>query len=153
MKLHVGDIVKIKASFLGEPANCLGYVYEKYRIGNEGGVQILTENMTDLGGFSDEECNEYLEYVRHSNLFYSFSNVMQLDNDIRKGFFKRAFDPDFKVDTKEIMTFVDNSETTEVRTCGKGAERCNFAQSKDCDCQCGGDNHGKARKLALFDTL
>jgi hypothetical protein len=32
---QVGDLVKVKASFLSEPAGVTGYVYEAYSIGNK----------------------------------------------------------------------------------------------------------------------
>lgn len=84
----IGDIVKIKSSFLDEPVNVLGYVYEEYNLaGNRNndwgwnGVSIITENGVDLGGFSADEQKQYLEFVRKSGYHYSFANVIKLDRD------------------------------------------------------------------------
>jgi len=80
----VGDIVRIKSSFLGEPENVLGYVYQNYNLGGEyetDGVSIITENGVDLGGFSGAEQVEYLQFVRKSKYLYKFKNVIQLDKD------------------------------------------------------------------------
>lgn len=85
-KYEVGDIVKITSSFLDEPANVLGYVYEEY--GTPGkdywGVSIITENGADLGGFSVDEQDNYLLFERKSGYHYIFKNVIQLDRDFEK---------------------------------------------------------------------
>jgi len=81
MKYKIGDIVKVKSIFLGEPANVLAYVYEEYNLGFGDGVSIITENGVDLGGFSEEEQDEFLEFVMSTDFHYVFSNVIKLDND------------------------------------------------------------------------
>lgn len=80
-KFTVGDIVKVRSSFLGEVDNVLAYVYECYAIGDHEGVSIITENGVDLGGFSTYEQSQYLEFIRKSNHLYQFKNVIQLDRD------------------------------------------------------------------------
>lgn len=77
-KYTVGDIVCVTSSFLGEPANVRAYVYDEYNVSWGHGVSIITEDGVDLGGFSDAEQDEYLEFVRKSGHYYSFKNVMQL---------------------------------------------------------------------------
>jgi len=77
-----GDIVRVTAPFLGEPENVLGYVYDEYSLsGNDHGVSVITENGCDLGGFSEDEQEKYLEFVRKSKYHYQFKNVIQLDRD------------------------------------------------------------------------
>ncbi len=82
----VGDIVKITTSFLGEPPNCFGYLYEEY--GTPGtyfwGFSVITENGGDLGGFSADEQDKYLVFERKSGYQYQFKNVIQLDRDFEK---------------------------------------------------------------------
>lgn len=86
---RVGDVVKLNRSFLNESCGTLGYVYEEYDVGDEG-VMVITENGINLGGFSasawvDEpltsEQADFLTFVRHSNYYYNFENVIKLDRD------------------------------------------------------------------------
>ena len=86
---RVGDVIKLNRSFLSEPSGTLGYVYGEYDVGDEG-VMIITENGVNLGGFSasawaDEpltsEQADFLTFVRHSNYYYKFENVIKLDRD------------------------------------------------------------------------
>ena len=80
-----GDIVRVTSSFLNEPKNVLAYVYDEYSIsGNDHGVSIITENGCDLGGFSEDEQEQYLEFVRKSGHTYDFRNVIQLDWDFSR---------------------------------------------------------------------
>ena len=83
----VGDIVKVNVSFLGEPSGVVAYVYDIYQDFNDknvNGISIITENGTDLGGFSYDEQKEYLSFVKHTNFHYPFKNVIQLDRDFDK---------------------------------------------------------------------
>lgn len=86
MKLHVGDIVRVIPSFLGNPENTLGFVYEIYTDfddATKNGVSIILENGCDLGGFSFEEQQRYLSFVRKSGLHYDFKNVTKLVDDFQ----------------------------------------------------------------------
>jgi len=95
-KYKVGDIVKLKASFLNEPVGTKAYVYEKYTIGKGGrrpeeGVSIITENGIDLGGFSGDEQWNYLEFISHSGFYYEFRSVSWLGVDWNNGVFDNIF--------------------------------------------------------------
>ncbi|MEK6829007.1 MAG: hypothetical protein AABY15_02690 [Nanoarchaeota archaeon] len=93
-ELLVGDIVKVNASFLDNEPGSIGLVYETYQDfddSSQKGVSIILENGCNLGGFSRKEQHEYLEFVKSSNFEYEFKNVIQLDQDFRKGVFKEAF--------------------------------------------------------------
>ena len=88
---RVGDVVKLNRSFLNEPSGTLGYVYDEYNLDDDG-VMIVTENGVNLGGFSasawaDEpltsEQADFLTFVRHSNYYYKFENVIKLDRDFK----------------------------------------------------------------------
>lgn len=91
-KLEVGDIVKVKTSFLNEPANVLAFVYEVYFIDKEPGVCIITQNGINCGGFSQDEIDSYLAFERHSGIGYEFKNVIHLDRD-----FETKIKPAFNV--------------------------------------------------------
>jgi hypothetical protein len=83
IKYAIGDIVRVTSSFLGTPANELAYIYDVY--GTEGsdyyGVCVITRDGTDLGGFSQDEQEDYLEFVKKSGYIYQFKNVIQLDRE------------------------------------------------------------------------
>lgn len=105
--LHLGDIVVVKKSFMEEPEGVLAYVYEEYDIGDGPGVSIITQNGVNIGGFSPEEIDDYLQYVTHSRVGYHFQNVIKLDDDfpnIIKPIFDKvqylAIDPDILTDKK-----------------------------------------------------
>ena len=91
--LNVGDVVRIKGhenrdtTFLGEPKNSLGYVYEVYHLGKERGVSIITESGCDLGGFSPDEISDHLVYVSTIDFKYDFRSVSWLFQDWKKGKF------------------------------------------------------------------
>lgn len=87
--------MKINVSFLDEPPNILAFVYEKYvdfDFPDYFGISIITENGIDLGGFSIEEQNKYLEFVKDTDFEYEFRNVIQLDYD-----FESKIKPLFKI--------------------------------------------------------
>ena len=90
-KFKVGDIVKMKVSFLNEPVGTKAYVYEVYNIGREQGVSIITENGIDIGGFSGDEQWKYLEFVSHSGFYYEFRSVSWLAVDWNNGVFDNIF--------------------------------------------------------------
>jgi hypothetical protein len=98
--LKIGDIVLVKSSFMGQPPNMLGLVYETYQDFDypaEKGVSIVLSNGKNLGGFSKMEQHTHLDYVCETEFEYEFTNAMQLDVDIRAGIFKKVFeslDPD-----------------------------------------------------------
>jgi hypothetical protein len=89
--MEVGDIVFVNHAFLGSHPQ-EGFVYEKYNIGSDKpGVSVILKDGNDLGGFSQQEQTDYLEFKRKSGLTYSFKNVLQLDKDFRDGYFTKAF--------------------------------------------------------------
>lgn len=97
-KYQVGDIVTIKKGFMGDPDGELGFIYEIYPDFDkmeENGVSILTKTGKDLGGFSVQEQKDYLEFVRHSDFSYTFTNVIQLERD-KKSIIAGAFRDTFK---------------------------------------------------------
>lgn len=84
MKLRVGDIVRVIPTFLGNPENMLGFVYETYTDFDDAtkkGVSIILENGSDLGGFSYKEQQKYVVFVRKSGFNYEFKNVTKLRDD------------------------------------------------------------------------
>jgi hypothetical protein len=81
---QVGVVVRVKTSFLNEPAGVLAYVYECYDKPGMTGVSLITENGVDLGGFSLREQAEYLEQVYDTGIIYVFKNVIQLDRDFEQ---------------------------------------------------------------------
>lgn len=89
---QVGVIVRVKTSFLNEPAGVLAYVYENYGGPGLSGVSIITENGCDLGGFNLNEQAKYLEHVGDTGQVYNFRNVIQLDQDF-KTIIKPLFTP------------------------------------------------------------
>lgn len=86
--LKIGDIVDLNRSFMGEAAGTLAVVYDVYE---NGGVQIITQNGVNIGGFSGEEAEQFLTFRKHTDFDYQFRSVMFLDDDWRKGVFKGAF--------------------------------------------------------------
>lgn len=76
-----GNIVRLGASFLGEPVGTLAYVYEEYNIGDDEGVSIITENGCNIGGFSPDEQEKYLKLERDTGIEYDFKNVTKLRDD------------------------------------------------------------------------
>lgn len=94
-RLEVGDIVLVTRSFMGQPANMLGLVYETYDdfdYPSENGASIILSNGKNLGGFSREEQHAYLDFVCETDFEYEFTNVMQLAADERSGIFKKVFE-------------------------------------------------------------
>lgn len=129
--MKLGDIVSLKCQILGQPAGTRAYIYEEYSLDGHNGVSVITRNGEDLGGFSAEEQKSMLEYKHYSGFPYKFESVMKLSNDFRAGLFDSAF-------TKEVS----NSHT-----CTKGHEKsCYYAKSDNCNCNCGGVNHGRFHK-------
>ena len=88
----LGSLVTVKVSFLNEPAGVLAYVYEHYGTGKHVGISLITQNGCDLGGFSLDEQNRFLEYYGDTGQVYHFRSVTWLDVDWKKGVFKFAFD-------------------------------------------------------------
>lgn len=87
----VGDMVVLRASFLGEPIGTRCYVYDEYSIGREPGVSLITENGEDLGGFNAQEQKDYLGAWAKTGLAYHFRSVSYLAQDFRNGHFKAIF--------------------------------------------------------------
>ena len=74
-KYKNGVVVKVNTSFLNQPAGVLAFVYEEY---SNNGISLITEYGIDLGGFSKEEQDTYLEYLYHSTFSFEFKNQMDL---------------------------------------------------------------------------
>jgi hypothetical protein len=94
VELAVGDIVKVNRSFLGSTPGEPAFVYEVYTDFDDEsklGVSIITKSGKDLGGFSHQEQEHYLEKVCSSGIIYEFQNVMQLDRDFKSGVFNEVF--------------------------------------------------------------
>lgn len=92
-KLNVGDLVKILRPVPDEPADGIGYVYEEYNKGtSRPGVSIITQNGRDLGGYSFQEQQMFLEFIKPSGFDYEFFSVTKLADDFRRGIFKPVFD-------------------------------------------------------------
>lgn len=89
--LSVGTVVKVITSFQNEPAGVHGIVYEAYKHSHSEGVSVITQNGTDLGGFSPREQERFLQVVQHTTLRYRFTNVIQLAEDFRAGAFTQYF--------------------------------------------------------------
>lgn len=86
-----GDIVQLPKQWDNE----LGFVYELYTDFDDPskyGVSILTESGRDLGGFSYNEQQQYLELVARTGQEYPFKNVIQLGRDYLDGKFGEAFE-------------------------------------------------------------
>lgn len=84
----LGSLVTVKPSFLNEPENVIAYVYEVYDRPGLSGISLITQNGTDLGGFSIDEQDRFLEYYGDTGQVYQFKNVIQLAADWRAGLFK-----------------------------------------------------------------
>jgi len=94
MFFELGDLVRVKRSFLGNPENALGYIYDTYEDFDNSenqGVCIILHNGADLGGFSYEEQQSYLDKIKESGFHYEFQNVIKLSHDYQDGKFDRVF--------------------------------------------------------------
>ncbi len=91
-ELEIGDIVTLKIDLLGNPKSSEGVVYEKYSLGEKGGVSVIFEN-GEYDGFSVGEQKEYLERIGHDITLedYVFVNVMKLSQDFDNGVFDSVF--------------------------------------------------------------
>lgn len=91
-ELEIGDIVTLKIDLLGNPEGTEGIVYEKYNLGEKGGVSVIFEN-GEYDGFSVGEQKEYLERIGHEDSLedYVFVNVMKLTQDYENGVFDIVF--------------------------------------------------------------
>jgi hypothetical protein len=92
--LKLGDKVRINRAFLGSPAGTLGFIYELYGDFDDKtktGVSILLEDGKDLGGFSFQDQQEFLEYVDEGLGYYKFESVLKLREQFKKGEFNAVF--------------------------------------------------------------
>lgn len=88
-RYQLGDVLRTRADFLDSPAGSRAVVYERYE---GGGISILTEEGNDLGGFSLEDQQQYLEFLYHADGFdYEFRSVHYLYLDWRAGVFLGVF--------------------------------------------------------------
>jgi hypothetical protein len=85
---QVGTIVTLKMEILGNPKGVKGFVYECYK---NGGISVITEKGTDLGGFSLDEQMNMLSYYTDTGKHYAFRSVMYLADDFRNGLFNEFF--------------------------------------------------------------
>jgi hypothetical protein len=88
----IGDKFKLKQNMLGNSAGAVGYVFNEYQdfdYSDKMGIQIIFPN-GNYDGFSYDEQNLFLEYLEHSQecSHYKFTNVMQVDRDFQKGYWK-----------------------------------------------------------------
>ncbi len=90
-KLSVGTVVKVTTSFMNEPAGVHGIIYESYNHSHSEGVSVITQNGTDLGGFSKSEQEKFLQVITHFPMDYRFTNAIQLAEDFRSGRFTHYF--------------------------------------------------------------
>ena len=91
-ELQIGDIVSLKIDLLGNPVCSDGVVYEKYNLGEKGGVSVIFEN-GEYDGLSVDEQKEYLERIGHDITLedYVFVDVMKLSQDFDNGVFDSVF--------------------------------------------------------------
>lgn len=92
--MKVGTVVRIKElnpdsgrTFMEEPKNVLGYVYESFFIGKRIGYSVISENGVDLGAFSSVEKQAYVVYVSSLDFIYNFRTLAKLHQDWEKGLF------------------------------------------------------------------
>jgi len=87
-KFSVGTVVKLNFPLLGITEGTLGVGFNDY----EDGCQFIFEN-GDYDGFSLEEQEHYLEFVRiePSLINYKFTNVIQVSCDYLNGIFNQSF--------------------------------------------------------------
>ena len=84
--LTVGDAV------LYARENAVGIIYEVYERGpGRPGVSLLLSNGRDLGGFSPDEADQFLQRLGHTGLDYEFEYVGRLHQDFSRGRFADAF--------------------------------------------------------------
>ncbi len=90
--LEVGDIVTLKKDLLGNPEESEGVVYDKYNLGEKGGVSVIFEN-GEYDGFNVEEQKEYLERIGHEESLasYVFTSSINLRQDFDNGVFDSVF--------------------------------------------------------------
>lgn len=84
----LGSLVTINTEFLGEPPGTICYVYEVYDRPGLSGISLITQNGVDLGGFSIDEQDRFLEYYGDTGQVYGFISVIRLDMDWKAGIFK-----------------------------------------------------------------
>ena len=84
----IGDIYKLKVACLSNKPQTEGVVFDNYQTGE----QLIFPN-GKYDGFSNEEKEKFLEFVRHEKSVenYVFKNVIQVFNDFEKGFWKECF--------------------------------------------------------------
>jgi hypothetical protein len=92
--MNAGDVVRVKEllpgsnrTFMDEPKNVLGYVYETYYIGKVKGFSVISENGIDLGCFSSREKQGFAVYVSTLEFVYDFRTRQLLERDWERGLF------------------------------------------------------------------
>lgn len=72
--------------------NAVGLIYEVYERGpGRPGVSLLLSDGRDLGGFSPEEADQFLQRLGHTGISYAFEYVGRLHQDYQRGRFADAF--------------------------------------------------------------
>lgn len=73
----------------------LGLIYETYTFVDgpsaRPGMSLLLSDGRDLGGFSAQEADQFLQPLGATSLTYQFASVGQLAADYRRGLFGEAF--------------------------------------------------------------
>lgn len=96
--LQVGDVVRVKAhggspeTFMNQPENTLGYIYELYPWKDGWGVAVISENGMNLGGFSNEDQEDYIVYVSSLEFRYVYEDLPKLKLDWEDGIFQPFLD-------------------------------------------------------------
>lgn len=92
MSLRVGDIVKSKDGRFFEGYAVVYDTYDDFEEPGEVGVSIISDDGDDVGGFSFEEQERHLQFIKHSSLHYNFQSVMKLSSDFDDGVFDESFE-------------------------------------------------------------
>ena len=87
--LQVGEAVYYRRE------NQVGIIYEIYKFvagpSARPGVSLLLSDGRDMGGWSAEEADQFLEPLGNTGLDYEYKNVGQLHSDYGRGVFADAF--------------------------------------------------------------
>lgn len=92
MNLKEGDIVIIDGGFLNTPKYEIGFIYDTYKIGSNVGVNVITKEAVDLGGFNEDECEKHIHKVSEFHFYnYHYRNQISFHNDIQQGMLDNEF--------------------------------------------------------------
>ena len=91
MDVKNGTLVRLNQPCLRNPKGALGVCIDRYLLDNRPGYQFIFEN-GETDGFSNDDCNLFLEKIGETMEMYNFKNVIKLDTDYRNGYFNSAFE-------------------------------------------------------------